>query len=228
MGLRVNGQGCFTIATIMKKAKILTVILLLVASLMASAQVKIGLRAGGGINSLHFNVPTNVAGANYETSSGVGIVVGAALEAMIPGSPIGFDAGVLFSWRNASVTDYSSVSGIGNGEGIPRNLNRGYMEFPILFKWKIINKGSISPHIATGPNFSFLCGKSLSDPFKKNGVNTGWLTSAGVQLFGHYQLDISYGFGLAKAFERLPMNTKDFVPTYAKDRHWRATLTYYF
>ena len=211
----------------MKKSAILAVLLVAV-SLVASSQVKIGLRVGAGINNLSLNVPTNVTGANYETSNGVGIVAGAALEAMIPGTPIGFDTGVLFSWRNASLTDYCAVSGIGHGEGISRNLDRGYMEFPILFKWKIINKGPVSPHIASGPNFAFLCGKSLSDPFKKNGVNTGWLFSVGAQLYGHYQLDLSYGLGLAKAFERLPMNTKDFVPTYAKDRHFRATLTYYF
>ena len=202
--------------------------ILLLAAMSGQAQVKVGLRAGGAINSIKMNVPVNSTGDLYETSSAFGIVAGATLEAMIPGSPIGFDASVLFSWRNPSLTDYASIGGIGNGEGAVRKLGRGYMEFPILLKWKILNKGPVNPFIATGPNFTFLCGKTFSDPFKKNGNNTGWQFSAGVQLYRHYQLDLSYGLGLAKSFERNPSQAKDFVPVHAKDRFFRATLSYYF
>ena len=210
----------------MRKTILATMLTLL--AFAASGQVKFGVRAGGAINSLSFNVHTNSPGDIYETSSRLSYVVGANIDAAIPKTPLSVDASVLFSWRTPKVYDYSTVSGIGNGEGIERHLNRGYMEFPILLKWKIINNGVAKPYIATGPNFTFLCGKTFSDPFKKNGVNTAWHFSAGVMLANHFSLDFSYGLGLAKAFERIPANVKDFVPAYAKDRFIRATLTYYF
>ena len=202
--------------------------MLVLTTFAVGGQVKFGVRAGGAINSLSFNVHTNSTGDVYETSSKMSFVAGATIDAAIPGTPLSVDASVLFSWRNPSVTDYSTVSGIGNGEGTVRKLSRGYMEFPILLKWKILNSVIAKPYIATGPNFTFLCGKTFSDPFKKNGNNTGWHFSAGVILANHYSLDFSYGLGLAKAFERIPAQTKDFVPAHAKDRFFRATLTYYF
>ena len=85
----------------MRKTILATMLTLL--AFAASGQVKFGVRAGGAINSLSFNVHTNSPGDIYETSSRLSYVVGANIDAAISKTPLSLDATVLFSWRTPKV-----------------------------------------------------------------------------------------------------------------------------
>lgn len=106
---------------------------------------------------------------------------------------------------------------------------------PINFKYSIGLGKQANVYITTGPQFDFAIGdKSDEDKggvivssFERENMTTSWNVGAGVKLFKHFDLGLSYNFGLSKAADQtlsstsLPLNS-------VKANTFKIQATYYF
>lgn len=207
----------------MKNFRHLFVALLLamVCSAGAQAQLRFGIKAGTAVNKLSFDKST------FDSDNRAGFTGGVMVEFTVPVVNLGFDASVLYAQRSIDIYN--------NDGSVSETDHRGYIDIPVNFKWKmsILGLGKIiSPFLTTGPDFSFLCSKqNFHDVWESRKFDFAWNVGAGVQLFNKLQVAASYGFGLtnstnalhgSNAAEDQHLNFK------GKNRSWTITLAYLF
>ena len=106
---------------------------------------------------------------------------------------------------------------------------------PINLKYSIGLGKQANVYITTGPQLDFAIGdKSDEDKggvivssFERENMTTSWNVGTGVKLFKHFDLGLSYNFGLSKAADQalsstsLPLNS-------VKANTFKIQATYYF
>ena len=106
---------------------------------------------------------------------------------------------------------------------------------PINLKYSIGLGKQANVYFTTGPQFDFAIGdKSDEDKgggivssFERENMTTSWNVGTGVKLFKHFDLGLSYNFGLSKAADQalssttLPLNS-------VKANTFKIQATYYF
>lgn len=197
--------------------RILAVVLLAVCvTLPASADFRLGVKAGAAISTLKLDKSA------FDHKNVGGFTGGVMAEFTVPVVGIGCDASVLYARRSFELVD----------AGKDYTDNRNYIDIPVNLKWKIgipVVGKIITPFITTGPDFSFLCSKkNFEDAWKSRTFDVAWNVGAGVQLLNHVQVAASYGFGLtnsASGKDALNGSWKDFK---GKNRFWTVTLAYLF
>jgi len=208
----------------MKKFHYLFVALLMamVCSAGAQAQLRFGIKAGTAINKLSFDKSA------FDSDNRAGFTGGVMVEFTVPVVNLGFDASVLYAQRSVKLYD---------NDGIAYDTDRrSYIDIPVNFKWKMSIPGVdkiIAPFITTGPDFSFLCSKqNFEDAWNSRKFDFAWNVGAGVQLLGKLQVAASYGFGLTNSTNALQgsnvvgdVKNLDFK---GKNRSWTVTLAYMF
>lgn len=203
----------------MKNFRHLFVALLLamVCSAGAQAQLRFGIKAGTAVNKLSFDKST------FDSDNRAGFTGGVMVEFTVPVVNLGFDASVLYAQRSIDIYN--------NDGSVSETDHRGYIDIPVNFKWKmsILGLGKIiSPFLTTGPDFSFLCSKqNFHDVWESRKFDFAWNVGAGVQLFNKLQVAASYGFGLTNSTNALHGSNaaEDFK---GKNRSWTITLAYLF
>ena len=128
------------------KSQFLIFLFLIMWSLSAHSQISLGLKAG--INSAH--QVTEFNGVELSTESINGIVLGALLE--IPLSQkVSLQPEFLYMQKGSSL------------EPLDDRLKINYLEIPILFKFKFLNKKSFGLNLVAGPSFGYASSGTISD-----------------------------------------------------------------
>ena len=199
----------------------IALMLAMVCTAGAQAQLRFGLKAGVAVNKLSLNKST------FDSDNRAGFTGGAMVEFTVPVVNLGLDASVLYAQR--SVDAYSADGKIGTD-------HRSYIDIPINFKWKMSILGTgkiISPFLTTGPDFSFLCSKqNFKDAWDSRKFDFAWNIGAGVQLLNKIQVAASYGFGITNSANALQgssvVNDAKHFDFKGKNRSWTITLAYLF
>lgn len=150
----------------------------------AQAQVKLGIKGGLNVSSVHFN--KKVIGKDNVT----GFNIGPMMEVMVPVMGIGFDAALLYSQR-------------GIGLKSEDDLKNDYIDVPVNLKWKF-GLPLVKGYLAAGPYIGFRVGGdkfwdipgSIGDQLKAKSFNAGVNLGAGVELVRHLQVGFNYTLGL--------------------------------
>lgn len=150
----------------------------------AQAQVKLGIKGGLNVSSVHFN--KKVIGKDNVT----GFNIGPMMEVMAPVMGIGFDAALLYSQR-------------GIGLKSEDDLKNDYIDVPVNLKWKF-GLPLVKGYLAAGPYIGFRVGgdkfwdipESIGDQLKAKSFNAGVNLGAGVELVRHLQVGFNYTLGL--------------------------------
>lgn len=168
--------------------KIVGLIWLVVIAWMAvpaQAQVKLGIKGGLNVSSVHFN--KKVIGKDNVT----GFNIGPMMEVMAPVMGIGFDAALLYSQK-------------GIGLKSEKDVKNDYIDVPVNLKWKFglpLVKGYLAagPYVSFrvgGDKYSHVHGSDVGPRLKAEGVNAGVNLGAGVELVRHLQVGFNYTLGL--------------------------------
>ncbi len=199
-----------------KKTLLLIAAIVAMATPAASAKVfSFGPRVGVGINEMKFD--SSVIGSDNRT----GFTAGLEAEFMIPAFNIGADVSAMYVRRSASFLEENNIS----------TSQRDYISIPVDLKWKISIPavGEVfTPYIFTGPEFSFLTSKeAINEAWQSKKMNVSWNVGAGIQLFSHLQIGVSYGFGVSKAAEKIGI-TEGSTTIEGKNNYWTATAAWLF
>lgn len=168
----------------MKKIAVLFLMgILTFAVPQVNAQIRLGVKGGLNISTVHFNgeiiSPHNVTGFH----------IGPMLEATVPLLGVGFETAVLYSQKGF---EYER-----------RHIIEDYIDVPVHFKWKF-GLPIAKAYLATGPYFGFRVNgdKVLEMPntvFNQIQAKTfglGWDIGAGVEVINRLQVGVNYGLGL--------------------------------
>ena len=190
-----------------------------VAPKAQAAGLQFGVKAGLTVNSLKFNQEL------FDSNNRSGFTAGAMLQFS---TPLGFgvDGSVMFTRRFAEVSynDGGTVS--------TESMNRSYIEIPINLRWNLGLPGIgqfVTPYIATGPDFSFLCSKkNVDEAWKNHTVDIAWNIGLGVRLVKKVEIGASYGIGLTKAASGSESLYGGPLSFNGKNRFWTITAAYLF
>lgn len=203
--------------------------LLAVAALLcpvaAQAQFRFGLRAGVGVNKMHFS--EDVLDSDNRTSFTGGVTA----EFTVPVVGLAFDASLMYAHRSAK---YVAEETDGNGSYSTETFKRDYIDIPVNLKYKIglpVVGSIVTPYLFTGPDFAILVSDKDTDSnlWKNKRLNVSWNVGAGVELVKHLQVSAAYNIGLSKAVERsVGINANNTGKINGKDRCWTITAAYFF
>ena len=185
---------------------------LAVLALPATAQLRLGPKAGIATSSLHFDSKL------LSSERRMGWTAGVQLELRLPIVGLGIDGSVMFTHRNDAL------------RGDSRTYHRNYIEIPLHLRYTLsivgLNK-VVAPFAFTGPNFGLLCHESSDITWDNRASNLSWDAGFGVELLGHLQVAASYSLGVTKAFKQVGIDRNGESIT-GRDHCWTLTAAYLF
>lgn len=201
----------------MKKLKglFMAIAAVMMLSVPAAAQFRIGPRIGTEINSLRFDKSA------FDSDNRAGFTGGLQVEFTAPIINLGFDASVMYVHR-VSNPKIANMSG---------DFTKDYIEIPVNLKYKlglpVVGK-IISPYIFTGPSFAFLTSKKAINEFvESKTMDVAWNFGLGIQLFSHLQIGASYGLGMTKALKAVGQLDQS-ADIEGKNKYWTVTAAWLF
>lgn len=195
-----------------KISRLLSVLLLLVVFLPASAQFKIGPRVGIEVNSLRFDKSV------FDSDNRAGITAGVQAEFIVPLIGVGADLSVMYSHRSSK---WKADQGL-------KDVSQDYIEIPLNLKYKLklpALSNIIAPYFFTGPSFSILASKRVFDDLKARKCDVAWNVGLGVELIKHLQVGASYGIGMTTPFKYIGVEGAT-IPK--KNNYWTVTAAWLF
>ncbi len=191
-------------------------ILLFAIALMAigvNAQVRFGVKAGVGLNSIHLS---NLS-SDFKSENRTGFTGGLMMEVNLPLVGLGVDASAMYTRRSGAIND--TEVGV-----------RDYISVPVNLKYKLslpVVSQILKPFVFTGPEFAFNVGDKKSQygsEYKSTTVS--WNVGLGVELLKHVQVAAAYNMGISKSITNVLGISG--VESGAKDRAWTVTAAYLF
>ena len=165
--------------------KTLLILAIAMMAIGASAQVRFGVKAGVGVNTLHIENPSS----NFDTDNRTGFTGGVMMEVNLP-LGIAVDASALYTRRSGAIED--TEVGV-----------RDYIAVPVNLKYKLslpVVSNIITPFAFTGPEFAFNVGNKKSEAGSEYKTTTvSWNVGLGVELVKHVQLSAAYCMGINKS-----------------------------
>lgn len=193
--------------------RLLLILVVAFATISASAQLRFGIQTGMNVSEFHFD------SSIFNSNNRVGFNIGALLEFSAPATGVGFDAGIRYVRRNSHWEE----------ENKSYSDNRDYLEVPLNFKWRVnipVINNVFRPFLSTGPSFSFLTSRKLSETYRNKRFDTAWNFGFGVELFKKVQVGATYGLGLTKAMKAVGATSSANI--HGKNRYWTVTAAYLF
>lgn len=173
-----------------------------------------GVEAGMNVNSLNFN-------DILESSNRLGFFVGPKAKFRIPLLGFGADAAVLYNMNNA---EYVLT-------GASKSLS--YLEVPLNVRYSFGIK-AISVYVATGPQFNYCLSSDASlnelygnDLTSFSRSTWGWNVGAGVELFSHLQVGVSYTIPISNS-GKLTLDEVGNIFTNFNQKTVKVRLAYFF
>lgn len=216
----------------MKKILLALVALLLVAGLenKAAAQFRYGPTAGLTVSNLHFKQDL------FSLDPAVGYSGGIMAEMIFPGLGFGIDFGAMYEQRGAVMHLGEKKMWASQGYGTERQYLH-YLEIPLHLRFKYTNLNGleefVAPFVFGGPDFGFLLGKNKLGPehkpdFKKRAVEyaggqIGLSVGGGVELYKHWQVSLSYTWGVTYALKMAVLSNDS-----GQNRTWNVRVAYLF
>ncbi|MBR1881420.1 MAG: porin family protein [Muribaculaceae bacterium] len=205
--------------------KTFALFLAVLLAITANAQLRLGVKAGVGLNDLKLNNLRHDLDV-LKTDNRAGFTGGVMLELGTPIKGLYFDGSLLYAHRSVDL----------NGAGTSF-YKRDYLDVPVNVKYKFQIAGIenlFSPFVFTGPDFAFLVSKDNDNLGSKfSSLSTSWNVGGGVELWRHLQISVAYGMGMNKsvknAFEYLVDDggkASDVVS--GTDRVWTISAAYLF
>lgn len=183
----------------------------------ASAQVRLGVKGGLNIASVHFS--TDVLQSDNVT----GFQIGPMIEGSLPLVGLGFDAAILYAQKGLETKTVS---------GEKTSLKNDYIDVPVNLKWKL-GLPVMKVYLAAGPYVGFRVGGnkiwelpgSMVDQVKTKSFSAGLNFGAGVELISHLQVGLNYGLGLTNNYS---MESLSLTKSDGKNRGWSVTAAILF
>ena len=183
----------------------------------ASAQVRLGVKGGLNIASVHFS--TDVLQSDNVT----GFQIGPMIEGSLPLVGLGFDAAILYAQKGLETKTVS---------GEKTSLKNDYIDVPVNLKWKL-GLPILKVYLAAGPYVGFRVGGnkiwelpgSMVDQVKTKSFSAGLNFGAGVELISHLQVGLNYGLGLTNNYS---MESLSLTKSDGKNRGWSVTAAILF
>ena len=183
----------------------------------ASAQVRLGVKGGLNIASVHFS--TDVLQSDNVT----GFQIGPMIEGSLPLVGLGFDAAILYAQKGLETKTVS---------GEKTSLKNDYIDVPVNLKWKL-GLPVMKVYLAAGPYVGFRVGGnkiwelpgSMVDQVKTKSFSAGLNFGAGVDLISHLQVGLNYGLGLTNNYS---MESLSLTKSDGKNRGWSVTAAILF
>ena len=200
----------------MKRFGFLWVLIALFSVSTADAQVRFGVKVGANVANATFSKDV------LDTKNVTGFQFGPSIEGMFGKGGIGFDMAVLYSQKGF--------------KAYKEKVKNDFLEVPVNLKFKL-GIPLLNPYLAFGPYASFRVNGDENWTFKENvsGVvnqvktqsfGAGMNFSAGVEVFNHMQLGITYGWGLTENYKTFVAN--DLNSYMGKLHTWQITATFLF
>ena len=191
--------------------------LLLLGIGQANAQVRLGVKGGLNIASVHFS--SDVLQADNVT----GFQVGPMIEGSLPLVGVGFDAAILYAQKGLETKTVG---------GEKTTLKNDYIDVPVNLKWKL-GLPVAKLYLTAGPYVGFRVGGnkiwelsgSMVDQVKTKSFSAGLNFGAGVELISHLQVGLSYGLGLTNNYS---MESLSLTKSDGKNRGWSITAAILF
>lgn len=208
----------------MKKSitRVLMVATLALSALGASAgSFKIGPIVGVNINRF-----TTSGSELLSSDNRCGINAGVMAKFTVPLIGIGADLSVMYSRRNAEMSDITS-----DITGETTTLKYDYIAIPLHLRYDIslpVVGKFVTPGIFTGPNFAFRCSKEIIDDYKANKFNVGWDFGLAFTFVDHLQVAASYTLGINKAVEYVPTVNIPGADINGRTDGWAISVAYLF
>ena len=182
-----------------------------------SAQVRLGVKGGLNIASVHFS--TDVLQSDNVT----GFQIGPMIEGSLPLVGLGFDAAILYAQKGLETKTVS---------GEKTSLKNDYIDVPVNLKWKL-GLPIMKVYLAAGPYVGFRVGGnkiwelpgSMVDHVKTKSFSAGLNFGAGVELISHLQVGLNYGLGLTNNYS---MESLSLTKSDGKNRGWSVTAAILF
>lgn len=193
-----------------------------VCCMATMAQVRFGLKAGIGLNSL--NLSNNSIKELACKDNCTGFTGGLLVEWETPVVGLCFDGALQYARRTVDLTNEDHW------------FRRDYLDIPLNLKWKFVipsiaNK--FRPYVFTGPDFAILVSKKKDDGLgsRFSSLSTAWNFGAGFEICRHFQLSAAYGMGLNKSIKDVVVmmgegNAQEAVN--GTDRFWTISAAYLF
>lgn len=191
--------------------------LLLLGIGQANAQVRLGVKGGLNIASVHFS--TDVLQSDNVT----GFQIGPMIEGSLPLVGVGFDAAILYAQKGLETKTVG---------GEKTTLKNDYIDVPVNLKWKL-GLPVVKVYLSAGPYVGFRVGGnkiwelpgSMVDQVKTKNFSAGLNFGAGVELISHLQVGLSYGLGLTNNYS---MESLSLTKSDGKNRGWSVTAAILF
>lgn len=204
---------------IIRKTSLLLIVMM-VASLAASAQFRYGPMVGVTLNTLKFKQDL------VPVKNQVGELAGLQAELMFPGIGLGIDLGIGYNQGGAMVNFGEKLvwSSLGYGK---EHVYIHSISIPIhlRFKYTRLNglEDKIAPLVYGGPEFNLQVGHTNCSMLKCSGGDLGLTAAVGCELFKHWQVVGAYTWGMTYiAKTRLLDNFS------ARSRQWSVRVSYLF
>lgn len=192
--------------------KFFAIIAIMAISLGANAQAKLfsyGVEGGLNFNKLSFSSDF------FNSSSRTGFFVGPKVKMNLPLLGFGLDAAALYSLNRAD--GYAL-----DGKTLSKNLS--YIQIPLNLRYDF-SLSILGVYIATGPQYNACISSTENMEWARmnNSSTWSWNFGAGIELFTHIQLGLTYS---------MPISNGGFFPEYndltVKNKTINLRLGYYF
>ncbi|MBD5268795.1 MAG: PorT family protein [Bacteroides sp.] len=200
--------------------KFLTLLLLSIISLTASAEFRWGPTAGLNISNFYWKQP--ILKSDYNC----GFQAGVMGEVMIPGIGFGIDFAARYNMHGASVnlgdSKVWSVDGYENG-----NFRLHAIDIPVhlRFKWTRMDglEQYVAPFAYIGPVFSFNVGQSNCKAIEHPAGSVGLEFALGAEFIEHIQFSVGYQWGVAYDLRTVKLDNLS-----ASTSAWNINVAYLF
>ena len=192
--------------------KKIILLLILLVSIPAMAQVRLGVRGGITVGKLRFD--RDLVGSDNR----VGYTGGLLVDFNIPVVCLGVEASVMYTHRDNRLTD---------GD---RLFKRHYIDIPVMARFSLPISGLkhiFMPLVYTGPSFSILFDENAPEGCDNKKTGLSWDVGAGADLFSHLRLTATYGIGISKAMSYIHQEYTG-EEIHGKDRYWTISAAWFF
>lgn len=204
----------------MRFKQLLCALALLLCAAGANAQFRYGPIAGVDISSLKFKQDL------FSVDQSVGFSAGVMSEMMFPGIGFGFNVGLLYEQRGATLNLGERKIWASEGYGKERTYLH-YINIPLhlRFKWTRMDgfEDYLAPFVFGGPDFGFLAGHNKIEALDYAGGEVGLTCGLGLELWKHWQVSASYTWGMTYA-----LKTAQLTNLSAQNRTWNVRVCYLF
>lgn len=200
--------------------------LMTMATIPASAQVKLGVK--GGLNVSKMSVSSDVLDADNRA----GWFIGPTLKFTVPIVGLSFDVSALYDQKSTKVSDDNNGS---------KTINQQAIDIPVNVRYGVGLGDAANLFFFAGPQFAFNVGdkefkwnstSSYENTFQLKKSTLSVNVGAGVTLLSHLQLTANYNIACGKTGDATVWNTiektSEAVVKNGRTNSWQVGVAYFF